>query len=92
MLEYFQRHVRRAEAVAQKVVVSGRMPVSKSIPGFQPRAKIRVLSISLRGVPSGLVVSQMISPAKPTMRRTSSASALIVSSEPEPTLMICSSL
>ena len=38
------------------------MPFSMGVVGFQPKLKRRVLSMSLRGVPSGLVESQRISP------------------------------
>ena len=45
------------------------MPSSSVISGFHPSARMRLESISLRGVPSGLVVSNTIWPAKPVARR-----------------------
>ena len=40
------------------------MPVSRSTCGRQPKANRRELSINLRGMPSGLAVSQTMSPVK----------------------------
>src|SRR5262249_33495294 len=69
-----------------------RIPLARSTCGRHPKASRRELSMSLRGVPSGLVSSQMISPAKPTARFTISVSPRIETSLPAPMLMNCSSL
>ena len=49
-----------------------------------PAELISATSSSLRGVPSGLVVSYTVPPSKPTTRRTSSASSAMLTSWPTP--------
>src|SRR5262249_28036303 len=65
-----------------------RMPSSSGIFARQPRPFRRETSSSLRGVPSGLVPSQVRDPSKPTTFAMSSASSFIETSSPTPTLTI----
>ena len=71
---------------ASPLRVAAAGPEAVTPAGFQPSAFKRVLSISLRGVPSGLPVSKAIGPAKPTVSATSAATSRMRMSEPEPTL------
>src|SRR4029077_8397007 len=64
------------------------MPSRSLIVGVQPRARNLETSRSLRGVPSGFVLSQLNSPSKPTTSQINSASSSIEMSSPQPTLMI----
>src|SRR5712691_9917104 len=64
------------------------IPSRSEMVGRQPRFFSFVTSRSLRGVPSGLLVSQAKSPSKPTMSQISSANSRIEMSSPQPTLMI----
>src|SRR6059036_2570514 len=64
------------------------IPSRSGIAGFQPRARSLVTSKSLRGVPSGFVLSQASSPSNPTTSQINSASSRIEISSPQPTLMI----
>src|SRR4029078_683443 len=52
--------------------------------GFHPSPSKRELSSSLRGVPSGFVVSKASSPLNPTTSQIVSASSRIVTSSPYP--------
>src|SRR4029078_9042079 len=63
-----------------------RMPACRSIRALQPSAFMRETSSSLRGVPSGRVASNWISPSRPTVCKKISASSRIVMSVPVPTL------
>jgi hypothetical protein len=54
-------------------------------------AASRPTSMTLRGMPSGRLLSKTSSPAKPTVSRISSAKSRTVMSVPVPTLMCCSS-
>jgi len=60
------------------------MPLSMAIWGDHPRALSREMSSSFRGVPSGLFLSQTISPSYPTTRAVRSANSRIVESSPQP--------
>src|SRR5437667_383356 len=64
------------------------MPFRSGIVGCQPSLRILVTSKSLRGVPSGFVLSQTSLPSKPTTSQTNSASSRMVTSSPQPMLMI----
>src|SRR5213082_3103598 len=64
------------------------MPSCSVIAGLQPNARIFETSKSLRGVPSGLVVSQASWPSKPTTWQINSASSPMEMSSPQPTLII----
>ena len=64
-----------------------RIPSSKPIDGDQPSERSFVTSSTLRGVPSGLPMSNASSAAGYTMSRTGSASVRMLQSWPVPTLM-----
>src|SRR5438874_9395054 len=64
------------------------MPSRNAIVCRQPSSCTFETSRSLRGVPSGFVVSQASSPLNPTMSQISSANSRIETSSPQPTLMI----
>src|SRR6516225_8656159 len=61
------------------------MPSRNGIVGSQPSARILVTSKSLRGVPSGFVLSQTSSPSKPITSQTNSANSRIVTLEHQKT-------
>ena len=63
-------------------------PSRSAICGRQPSALIRDVSSSLRGVPSGLLVSCTMAPRKPTTSATISATSRMVMSSPTPTLIV----
>src|SRR2546422_7308395 len=68
-----------------------RMPSLKLMVGRQPRAKMRVQSTRLRGVPSGFGGSNTMFPAKPTTSLINRAKSRIEMSLPLPMLMISAS-
>ena len=62
-------------------------PLSRFILGLNPRLEIFATSSNLRGVPSGLDRSQIISPSNPVRREIFDASSFILIAVPEPKLM-----
>ncbi len=61
------------------------MPSARVLVGCQPVDSIKVISVRLTGVPSGLDVSCTMLPVYPTILATSLASSLILMSTPVPT-------
>ena len=64
-----------------------RRPSRRSMVGRQPSERMRVLSSSLRGMPSGLLASNTSRPLKPTVSTTACASSRMLRSEPLPMLI-----
>src|SRR5262249_8267139 len=72
---------------ARKSLYAAAMPSARPTRGDQPSAFSRPTSRSLRGVPSGLPVSNSSAPRKPTTEATVRASSAIVWSSPQPMLI-----
>ena len=83
----YRRAVPAATAARYSAIVRAR-PESRSIFGLQPSERMRDVSQSLRGVPSGLVASHAISAGHPVAALIFSARPRIVISTPEPTLTV----